>query len=508
MAPTRLLGIDIGTTGVKAVVVDATGAVLAQASQEYPTALPQPNWAEQDPDAWWSATCNVLQRLKHEQGVDLAEIAAVGVSCQAPTVTPVDASGRPLSPAQLWMDRRAEAECAWLRQQMGEESITQTNGGRIDPYYLAPKWLWLREHAPEIYRQTHALLFTNGYLVHKLCGVFCMDLSHGPLTLFFDSARLTWSTDLLARMGLDARQLPPLLACSQVAGEVTREAAAFTGLRPGTPVVAGMTDGTAAGLEAGLVRPGDAVEMTGQSTVLLICSDKPYLGRDLIPLGHAVPGYFLVVGAQVASGGALRWFRDQLGEAERAEAARLGVDAFELLAQQAAQRPVGANRLIFLPYMYGERSPIWDSNARGVFFGLSLASIKGDLVRAVMEGAAYGLRHNMAVAEAAGFRANSVACVGGGARSALWNQIKADVLQRRITLPKAAIGAALGDAMVAAVGAGIYATVEDAVTNMVTPGAEFLPNPVHAATYDALYEIYLRLYPALRELFVDLAAVP
>jgi xylulokinase len=503
-----LLGIDIGTTSTKAVVVDTAGQLLAQASQEYATDFPRPNWAEQDPEDWWRATCSVINRLWSEQSIDPHEIAALAVSCQAPTVTPVDAAGRPLSPAQLWMDRRAGAECAWLHENVGEEAITRSNGGRIDPYYLAPKWLWLREHAPAVYRATHKLLFANGYIIHKLTGEFCIDLSHGPLTLFFDSATLTWSPSLLAAMGLNADHLPPLLPCSQVAGVVTPAAVALTGLRAGTPVMAGMTDGTAAGLEAGLVRPGDAVEMTGQSTVLLICSDQPYLGRELIPLGHAAPGQFLIVGAQVASGGALRWFRDQLGEPERSEAARLHVDAFDLLAQQAAASPPGANRLVFLPYMYGERSPIWDSNARGVFFGLSLSTTKGDLIRAVMEGAAFGLRHNVEVAEAAGFHATALACVGGGARSRLWNQIKADVLQRPVYLPQVGAGAPMGDAILAAVGAGIFPNMGAAVAAMVTRGAEFQPNPANAASYDALYRVYLSLYPALRDAFQQLAAAP
>jgi xylulokinase len=273
-------------------------------------------------------------------------------------------------------------------------------------------------------------------------------------------------------------------------------------------VIAGMTDGTAAAVEAGLVNAGDAVEMTGQSTVLLICSDRPYLGRDLIPLGHAVPGRHLVVGALVASGGALRWFRDQLGESERLEAARLGVDPFDLLAQAAGQSAPGANRLVFLPYMYGERSPIWDSDARGVFFGLSLATQKGDLIRAIMEGAAYGLRHNVEVARAGGFPLARLACVGGGARSALWNQIKADVLNRPLHLPQTTTGAPLGDAILTAAAVGLHPGIDAAVAAMVQPGTEYRPLPMHTARYDALYQVYLGLYPALQGAFKELAAVP
>lgn len=506
--PKRLLiGIDIGTTSAKAVVFDPAGTPLAQAGQEYPTHYPQPNWAEQNPEDWWRATCAVLRQLFTQHGIDARAVAGVGVSCQAPTMTAVDRQGRPLAPALIWMDRRSEPQCAWLREQIGEEVITQTNGGRIDPYYLAPKLLWFKEHAADRYGETHQVLQANGYIVRRLCGVFGMDLSHGPITLCFDSKRQNWSEPLLAQMGIDPARLPALQPCGAVVGEVTASAGEATGLASGTPVIAGMTDGTAAAVEAGLVNAGDAVEMTGQSTVLLICSDRSYLGNELIPLGHAVPGKHLVVGALVASGGALRWFRDQLGEVERHEAERLGIDPFERLSQLATQSPPGANRLLFLPYLYGERSPIWDSDARGVFFGLSLATQKADLVRAIMEGAAFGLRHNVEAAATGGFPLARLACVGGGSRSAIWNQIKADVLNRPLHLPAAATGAPLGDAIVAAAAVGLYPSVEDAVVGMVQRGAIYQPQPAVARRYDALYPVYRGLYPALKESFQKLADI-
>jgi xylulokinase len=503
-----LIGVDIGTTSVKSVLFDLQGTALVETQQEYPTAYPHPNWAEQEPDAWWRAVCATLQRLFAGSRYQAADAAAIAVSCQAPSMVAVDRQGRPLYPALIWMDRRSEPQCAWLRERVGQETITHINGGRIDPYYMTPKLLWFKQEQPALYRQTHQVLQANGYIVHKLCDVLAMDLSHGPITLCFDSRRNDWSPELIAQMGLEPAKLPPPVPCTAVLGEVTRAAAAECGLAPGTPVVAGMTDGTAASLEAGLVRVGDAVEMTGQSTVLLICSDHPYLGDELIPLGHAAPGRYLVVGALVASGGALRWFRDQLGEVERLEAARRSIDPFDLLSELAASSPPGANRLIFLPYLFGERSPIWDSHARGVFFGLSLATQKADLVRAILEGAAYGLRHNVEAADRAGFHLESLACVGGGARSALWNQIKADVLNRPIRLPRAATGAPLGDAMAAAVGTGLYGSIEEAVRQMVHLGADYRPQPQLTARYDALYAVYANLYPALKASFAQLATTP
>jgi len=503
-----LLGIDVGTTSLKAILFDADGSVLAQASQEYPTAYPHPNWAEQDPEDWWRAACEILPQLFVTAGADPRAVAGIGVSGQAPSVVPVDRGGAALRPALLWLDRRAEDQCTWLREHVGASAIAGVNGGRIDPYYLAPKWLWLAEHEPELTRRTHAVLQANGYLIHKLCGAVCMDVSHGPLTLFFDSRRLCYAEELAGQMGLDLAQMPPIRPCAEVVGAVSAAAAAATGLASGTPVIAGMCDGTAAAVEAGLLRPGDAVEMTGQSTVLLICSDEPYLREELIPLVHGVPGQYLVVGALVASGGSLRWFRDQLGEAERLAAPLLGLDPFDLLSQEAARSPAGANGVIFLPYMFGERSPIWDSAARGVFFGLSLATKKADLVRAIMEGAAFGLRHNAETAAGSGFEIARLACVGGGARSAVWNQIKADVLQVPIRLPRAATGAPLGDALAAGVATGVYASFEDAVRRVVRVEREYVPDPARRARYDALYQVYVGLYPALRESFAALAGAP
>ena len=507
MSSPLLLGIDVGTTSLKAVLFDADGAILSQASQEYPTAYPHPNWAEQDPDDWWRAACAILPKIIADAGADPRAIAGIGVSGQAPSVVPVGRDAAALRPALLWLDRRSEDQCAWLRERVGAAAIAGVNGGRIDPYYLAPKWLWVHDHEPEIYRETHAVLQANGYLVAKLCGALTMDVSHGPLTLFFDSRRLRYSEALAEAMGLDLAQMPPIRPCAEVVGEVTAAAAAATGLAAGTPVIAGMCDGTAAAVEAGLLRRGDAVEMTGQSTVLLICSDAPYLGDALIPLVHGIPGQYLVVGALVASGGSLRWFRDQLGEAERLAGPLLGVDPFDLLSQEAARSPAGANGLIFLPYMYGERSPIWDSAARGVFFGLSLATKKADLVRAIMEGAAFGLRHNAETAAAGGFPLAALTCVGGGARSALWNQIKADVLQARIRLPRGATGAPLGDALAAGVATGVYSSFDEAVRRVVQIEREFIPDATLAGRYDALYGVYTGLYPALKDSFQRLAAL-
>jgi xylulokinase len=502
-----LVGIDIGTTSVKTVLFDADGAMLSQASQEYSTQYPRPGWAEQDPEDWWRCTCQTLKQALAAANADAQAVACLGVSCQAPTMLALDASGRPLHPALIWMDRRSEAQCDWLRRHVEESCIQGLNGGSVDPYYLAPKMLWLRDQHPELYQASQVFLQANGYVAWKLTGVFSMDVSHGPLTLFFDSQAEDYAPPLLEQMGLDQAKLPPVMPCAEVIGQVTAAAADECGLLPGTPVVAGAVDGTAAALEAGLLHAGQAVEMTGQSTVLLVCSDHPYQGRGLIPLAHGVPGKYLVVGAMVATGGSLRWFRDQLGGDERRAAEMLGIDPFELLSLEAGKSSAGAHGLVFLPYMYGERSPIWDSQARGVFCGLSLSSKKADMVRAIMEGAAYGLRHNVEAAAADGFPVDQLVCVGGGSRSAVWNQIKADVLGIPVRVPRAATGAPLGDVMLAAVASGLCADFEAAVQLFVHPGQVYYPEVNAVQRYNQYYPIYLKLYPSLKDIFAELGAI-
>ncbi|MGE5602250.1 MAG: xylulokinase [Nitrososphaerales archaeon] len=505
MPASHLLGIDAGTTGLKAVLADADGTLLAQASREYATRFPQANWAEQDPEQWWAACCEVAPQVLATAGVSGKDIAAIGVSGQGVGVVPVDADGAVLRPAIIWMDRRSDEQCRALRERVGEKEITRVNGGRIDAFYLAPKWLWVTEHEPEVYRGTAAVLQANGYITFRLTGVRCMDLASGPLTLFFDSARLAYSEHLAGPMGIDLEKMPPLVEGHQVIGQVTREAARATGLAEGTPVVGGAVDGTAAAVEGGLLADGDAVEMTGQSTVMLICASRPYLERELFGLVHGVPGKYLAVGGSTAAGGSLRWWRDTLADVERERGQQMRCDPFQLLTELAAGSPPGANRLVFLPYMFGERSPIWDSDARGVFFGLSLSTTKADMVRAILEGAAYGLRHNVEAAGRAGFAVSSLGCVGGGARSDLWNQIKADVLGRPVRRLRAGTGAPMGDIMMAGVGVGVYRDFAEAMAAVVEVQREYLPNPANRLIYDDLYGVYLRLYPALREQFVELA---
>jgi xylulokinase len=491
-AADAVLGVDVGTTAVKAAVVSADGEVLGSASVEHPTSYPRPGWVEQDPEDWWRAACGAIRTALEEAA--RRDVAAVCVSAQAPTLLPADGRGRPLRAALIWMDRRAEAECSALRETLGEELVQRITGNRIDPYFVAPKLLWFRANEPELFARTRVYLQATGYLVHRLTAELTLDREHASLLSLRDLGGETWSEPLCEAVGVTPDLFPRLVDGDEIAGRVTAAAAEATGLPEGTPVTGGTVDGAAAALEAGVLDEGEAAEMTGTSTVLILPSKRPRSEPAFVAMRHAARGRWLLLGAMVASGGSLRWLRDVLGEV-----------SFDALTATAEPVPPGAGGVVFLPYMMGERSPIWDSDARGVFLGLTLASDRGVLVRAVLEGAAFALRHNVEVAAAAGVGVGELRSVGGGARSRLWSQIRADVVGVPVLLPETSIGAPFGDAALACVAAGLHADV-GALVRTVRIRERFEPRAETAERYAALYGVYRGAYESLREEFRRLAA--
>jgi xylulokinase len=486
-----LLGVDVGTTAVKAALFAPDGRLLGSAAVEYPTSYVRPGWVEQDPEDWWRAAVAAIGGALEE--ARRPRVAAVCVSAQAPTLLPLDERGRPLRPALIWMDRRAEAACAKLRETVGEELVREVTGNRIDPFFVAPKLLWLRTSEPGLFARTRALVQATGYLVLRLTGELTLDRQHASLLSLRDLRSDEWSEPLLEAVGVSPDLFPRVVEADEPVGAVTAEAAADTGLEDGTPVAGGTVDGAAAALEAGAVDPGQAAEMTGTSTVLMLALAEPRSEPAFIAMRHAARGRRLLLGAIVASGASLRWLRD-----------RLGAGSFDELTAEAAEVPPGGDGLVFLPYMMGERSPIWDSDARGVLAGLTLATGRGELVRAVLEGAAFAVRHNVETAAAAGIAVCELRSVGGGARSRLWCQIKADVLGVPVLLPQTTVGAPFGDAALAGVAAGAFADVRE-LLGAIRIGERFEPRPELRGRYDELYGAYRSAYHGLRDTFRRLA---
>jgi xylulokinase len=502
-----LLGIDVGTTGTKAALFTPDGRLQAVGQSEYGIRHERPGWAEQDPEDWWQAVCIATRQVLSQVPESSTRVAGIAVSSQATTLLPLNRAGQPVRPAMIWMDRRAEAEALRLNERLGESVIERVSGNRSDPFYVAPKLLWFRTHEPDRFAETHIFVQANGYVSYRLTNEYAMDNAHAGLLQLRNWQTGGWSPELCEACGVEPGQFPPICPAHQVQGEVTPDAARATGLVSGTPVMVGTVDSAAAAIEAGVVDPGVAAEMTGTSTVLIIPDDGRVTEPAFITMPHAVSGIHLLLGALAASGASLRWYRDQFGLVEVNAGAQLGVDSYELLTMQAAQVAPGSNGVIFLPYMMGERSPIWHTNARGVFFGLSLATPRAALIRAILEGTAFALQHNVKTAQQAGVTLNEIRSVGGGTRSSLWNQIKADVLGLPILLPQVSVGAAFGSAVLVGMGLGLYPDVRRTLHEMVQLGARYEPDPDNHALYQELYQVFRSIYESLREDFDRAAAI-
>jgi xylulokinase len=502
-----LLGIDVGTSSVKAVLLDQRGVLHASAQAEYPLHHIRPAWVEQNPEDWWRGTCAAVREALAKVPHGAERVLGLAISCQAPTLLALDRTGRPLRPAMIWMDRRAEAETVRLAEQIGADEIYRITGNRPDAFYLAARLLWLRNHEPEVLRQTWKFAQANGYINYRLTGRLTLDNSNAVLLQMRDYHKEEWSAVLCSACGVDPAQFPEVLAGYCPQGEVTAEAAEASGLKAGTPVMAGTVDSPAAALEVGVVEPGIAAEMTGTSTVIIMPNDRGLTEPSLIALPHALPGIHLLLGAMVASGGCLRWFRDQFGQQEIQAASEGKGDAFDLLTREAAGVEPGSGGLIFLPYMMGERSPLWHTNARGVFFGLSLATPKAALVRSILEGTAFALRHNMEVAMRAGADVREVRSVGGCSRSDVWNQIKADVLGRPLLLPRTSVGSPFGAAVLAGMGVGVFPDVRKSLLEMIQLSRRFEPNPANHERYLRTYQVYRDIYEHLKGDFDHLASI-
>jgi xylulokinase len=504
----HVLGVDIGTSSTKAVLFDWSGRAVARGEHAYQTSYPQRGWAEQDPQQWWNAFLQAVRQLLEQDAAAGASIAGIGISCQAPTLLPVDRSVEHVRPALIWMDRRAEPQCRALRHTIGEEEMARITANRIDPFYVLPKLLWFRESEPELYGRTDKLLQPNGYIVYRLTGEHSMDRAHASITQLYDVAEERWSDALLQELDISRELLPDIFDGDSVVGSVTPAAAAETGLTQGTPVIAGTVDGAAAAIEAGVVGEGDAVDMTGTSTVLLVSTATRSRNRNLTNMSHGIPGKQLVLAAMSTTGAALSWLRDTLaGSAADAGSGNApgGELSFQELDQRAERDQPGPSSLLFLPYLAGERSPIWNSEARGALIGMDLNTSQGAIVRALLEGAAYAVRHNVEEIGRSGTRIERMRAVGGGAQSDLWLRIKASVLNMALELPETSLGAPLGNAVLVYGALQQTRAYEDMLQGLVRPKRRIDPVPEWVEEYNRMYGLFRAAYEQLEPLYHGMA---
>ncbi len=485
-----LLGVDIGTSSCKTAIFDPDGKVIAQGGSEYPVSYPQKGWAEQDPADWWNGICRAIREMISESGINPADIAGIGIDGQSWSAIALDRSGNVLCPTPIWTDTRSETICRETAERLGEEKLFGLYGNPVSPCYTWPKILWYRENRPEVFEKTEKILQSNSYIAYRMTGEITQDLSQGYGLACFDMRKGCWDDAACEALGIPRKLLPEIVNCHQVIGRLTKEAAEQTGLKEGTPVVAGGLDAACGTLGAGVVRPGQTQEQGGQAGGMSICIDQYAADPRLILGFHVVPGQWLLQGGTTGGGGALKWLRETMCPEL----------SFEEMSELAEQVPAGSGGVTFLPYMAGERSPIWNPKACGVFFGLSFGVTRGQMIRACMEGVAYALRHNLETAETAGAKAGVLRAMGGSANSRIWTQIKADVTGCGIEVPASDTATTLGAAILAGVGTGVYQNFGEAAERTVSVKKTYTPNAEMKAVYDSGYETYRKLYPALEEL--------
>lgn len=498
-----LLGIDIGTSACKIAVFNREGAVLDSAAGEYEVYYPQPGWAEQNPEEWWRAICTTMKDMFSKSIVKPEEIAGIGIDGQSWSAIAVDKKGNVLTNTPIWMDTRAFSICRNLNETIGAERIFQISGNSLQPSYTTAKILWYQEHMPEVFENLDKILQSNSYIGFKLTGNMTQDISQGYGLHCFDMHTGTWDKGMCEVLGIPFHILPDIYSCHEVIGTVTEEAARESGLMPGTPVVAGGLDAACGTLGAGVLHSGETQEQGGQAGGMSICIDSYKADKRLILSYHVVPGKWLLQGGTTGGGGVMRWLEKEFADYEREEGRRTGKSSLDLFNHLAQQVKPGSDGLVFLPYMAGERSPIWNPAAKGVFYGLDFGKTKGHFIRAAMEGVAMSLKHNLDVAKEAGAEVEVLRAMGGSANSLLWTQIKADVTGKPIVVPSSDTATTLGAALLAGVGVGMYKDFDEAVKMTVENKRYHVPNQSNRAVYDGNYKRYRSLYENLKDMMSE-----
>ncbi len=508
-----LLGVDIGTSATKALLCDGKGKVLATASADYPIYAPKPGWSEQDPLDWWQATIRATAAVCAKAKVKPSQITGVGLSGQMHGSVFLADGIKPLRRALLWNDQRTAAECAEIERRVGgrKSLIAMVNNVALTGF-TAPKILWLRNHEPRIYDKVRHILLPKDYIRYCLTGEYAAEVSDAAGTLLLDVKNRRWHTGLLSKLGIDADLLPPVFESVEVSGVITREASKATGIRVGTPVVGGAGDQPAGAVGNGIVRTGIVSATMGTSGVVFAHADKPVPNPEgtLQSFCHAVPGKWCVFGCMLAAGGSLQWLRNTLFADEVAAARKAGKDPghiYSKMLAEAAKASPGCDGLFFLPYLTGERCPYPDPNARGAWIGLEVRHDRAGMIRAVLEGITYGMRDQITLMRKAGVKVSEVRAGGGGAQSAFWRQLQADMYHANVVTINTSEGAAYGVALLAATATGEFKTVQEACGKAIKITESRKPNAKTAKVYDGRYPQFRRLYASLKEDFAAMAAL-
>ena len=510
MAIRHILTVDVGTSSTKTALWAEDGHLLAHASYAYPLSRPEPLWAEIDANIWWQAVCSTIQEVLSKSGISPDTITGIGVDAVGWTMIPVDSTGNPLRPAMIWLDRRAERETAYLKSLPDADRLVNLNANPLDAAYITPKLVWLKNNQREIFDASFKYMEATGFIISRFTGEFVCDFTQAYGYHYFDIRRECWDQQAAEEIGISLDKMPRLCRSVDVIGQVTGKAAAQTGLKKGTPVIAGCLDAVAGALGSGVAQPGQTNEQGGQAGGVGISLDHIVVEPRLIFSHHVIPGQYLLQAGTVG-GGSLGWFRDQLGHLETSAGSLIGQNAFELFSRQVQKSKPGAGGLLFLPYMAGERTPLWSSLPRGVFFGLTYSTTRADMLRAIMEGCAFAVYDNLQIAEEHGVEIEEFLGSGGATQSTVWCQIKADIYGKPFVIARRPDGGEgghdLGLFALTACGIGMNGSISETITSLLPNRQIFEPSMVNHAMYEELFQVYRAVSRQNLESFAKLDAI-
>ncbi|MCA9434913.1 MAG: xylulokinase [Candidatus Omnitrophica bacterium] len=507
----HLLGIDVGTSGTKTILVDLKGKVIASAAESYPLLTPKPGWTEQDPEDWWRATKKTIRKVLKVSGVNAKSIKGIGFSGQMHGSVFLNRDHEVVRPCLLWNDNRTAEVCEEVTRHIGQKALHKAVSNPCLTGFTLPKVVWLKKHEPRSFEKVRHVILPKDYVRFRLTGEILTEVSDAAGTLMFDVRNNNWSGTILDGLGIPREFLPEVRGSQEVCGTITRMVAKETGLAEGTPCVGGAADQPAGAVGTGVVNHGQVMCSLGTSGVVFAATGAPQVDpkERLHTFNHAVPDTWYLMGCMLSAGGSLAWYRDHFADSERREARKRKIDVYEILMEKAARAPIGSEGLFFLPYLTGERSPHKDPYARGAFVGLSVRSTPDHLIRSIVEGVTFGLRDCLEVVRQQKVNVSEVRATGGGARSPFWRQVLADVLQAPIAILESEEGGAMGGAILASVGSGEYKDVQQACSKMLKVKSRVKPRKKNVAAYEPYYEAFTTLYPTLKRSFrmcVDLGA--
>ncbi len=499
-----LLGIDIGTSACKTAVFDIKGNVITMSDAAYSLYFPKARHVEQNPEDWWHAVCYSVKKCVLALGKLSKNIVSIGITGQSWAAVALDFEGKVLCNTPIWMDTRENSFIDNYIELLGEDNLFRLTGNPFRPGYTIPKVIWYRENMKDVYKRTYKFLQSNGYIAYKLTGFLGMDKSQGNGLHIFNINDLCYDDKVCMSMELDRDKFPDITDSCEIVGVLSKKAAELTGLLPGIPVVAGGLDAACAALGCGVYKKGQTHFQAGSSAVLSACMDKPVKHKKLILSAHVVPGTWILQGGTSAFSGSFKWFGENFGYEESIKGEKAGKSVYAMMDVEAEKIPVGSEGLIYLPYLSGERSPVWDDKAKGVLIGLDYSKSKAHVIRAILEGCAYSIYHNYLCIEEAGGEVQTIFAGGGGSVSKLWMQMVSDMLCKNIKIIKSETASCLGAALLAGTGIGLYNDCEEAAKSVIGTVREHEPDLKNTEIYMEGFELYKKLYEANKDIMKKL----